>query len=168
MAELTRRQFCIAGGCALAIGGCGNSGGTGGRDMSGGIPTDLAFNFTLPDFACPPMSVGGPASSFAVGTATFFRCARVFVCRDQLGIYALTSICTHEQCDVYFAPGDLGPGAFGCPCHASQYDFNGNVTHSPATKPLVHFKCTLDASGNVVVDQNTIVPETDRLSIPGD
>jgi nitrite reductase/ring-hydroxylating ferredoxin subunit len=167
MAELTRRQFCIASGCALAVSGCGN-GSNGGKDMHGGIPTDLAFNFTLPDFACAMTSVFAPYSSYAVGKATFYACEHMFICRDALGIYALTSICTHQQCDVNFQSLDMGGPDFLCYCHSSQYDFNGAVTMPPAVKPLVHFKCTLDANGNVVVDTSTVVAATDRLSVPGD
>jgi Rieske Fe-S protein len=59
-------------------------------------------------------------------------------------------------------------GRFVCPCHLSQFDFNGAVTQSPATSPLVHFKVTLDGSGNVVVDASTIVDPATRLTLPGD
>jgi Rieske Fe-S protein len=165
----SRRDFCLAGGATVLAIGCGSGDkhgkGDGGNDMSARAPADIAGFFQNPDFACGNQPAGGPFTSFAVGEAKFFRCARLFICRDAGGVYALTSICTHQQCDVEF--DSSGPG-FLCPCHLSQFDFNGNVTHDPATQPLVHFKVSLDGSGNVIVDPMTIVNPATRLNEPGD
>jgi nitrite reductase/ring-hydroxylating ferredoxin subunit len=168
MPKLSRRDFCLAGGATLVAAGCGSSPKSsrdGAADMNGAALSDFSNLYPSPDFACGNQPIGGPSTAFAVGTATFFRCPRLFICRDRAGLFALTSVCTHQQCDVNF---DQTPPGFTCPCHLSTFDFNGAVTHDPATSPLVHFKVSLDTSGNVVVDPNTIVDPATRLIVPGD
>lgn len=149
----------------MLVGACGN--GSGGAD--GGV-RDLAASSLMdlqsPDLIDPSCAVGnflhaGPAAAFAVGTATFFQCARMFVCRDAAGLYAMTASCTHEGCNVTFAPATR---QFDCPCHQSVFDFNGKVLALPAPFPLPHFAVSLDGNGNVLVDVTTVVPPTTRLS----
>ena len=163
MSELTRRQFCVVTGAGIVAGGCGSSTQAGGADMA--APNDLTV--APPDIADPSCPVNnklnvGPASMLAVGQHKFFLCAKMYVLRDALGIYAMTAICTHEGCTVTFAPATHD---FECPCHLSTFDFNGAVTNQPATMPLGHFACTLDGSGNVIVDLGSDVPPTTRLQI---
>jgi Rieske Fe-S protein len=166
MPRPSRRDFCLTGAVALTC-GCSSATqhGDGGTDMSTGRLVDIAGFYQQPDFACGNQPVGGPSTSFVVSDATFFRCARLFVCRDASGIYAMTSICTHQQCDIDF---DKTQPSFTCPCHLSQFDFNGNVTVGPAVLPLSHLAVTLDSSGNIVVNPFTIVDPATRLSVPGD
>jgi Rieske Fe-S protein len=166
MSELTRRQFCVVTGAGLVAGACGSSGASGGGEQDLGVADDLSVtrDLTTGDPSCPvngKLDVG-PASQFAVGKTKFFACARLFILRDATGIYAMTAVCTHDGCTVNFAPATHD---FECPCHMSTFDFNGAVTNPPAPLPLVHFACALDPSGNVVVDTNTTVPSSTRLSI---
>ena len=134
-AALTRRQFCVVTGAGLVASACGSSpASTDGGDVDHGVP--------IMDLAAPPLDLvnpkcaingkldAGPAGAFAVGASTFFDCARVLVLRDAVGLYAMTSICPHEQCDVMFAPNTHD---FQCPCHLSTFDFNGMLTMGPAT-----------------------------------
>jgi Rieske Fe-S protein len=130
------------------------------------VPTDLSA--APADMADPSCPVGtklnvGPASAFMVDKVKSFACAHLFVLRDAGGIYAMTSICTHEGCDVKFAPNTHD---FECPCHLSVFDFNGAVTQTPAKLPLIHYACSLDQDGNVIVDlgMSNIDPST-RLAI---
>lgn len=165
MSELTRRQFCVVTGAGVVAGACGSSS----QQMGGGadlaMPQDLSQAVPdLTDKSCPvnnKLNVG-PASMFAVGKEQFFLCAKMFVLRDALGIYAMTAVCTHEGCTVTFAPATHD---FECPCHLSTFDFNGAVTNQPATMPLVHYACSLDGNGNVIVDLGNTVAATTRLTI---
>ena len=105
----------------------------------------------------------GPAASIALDTATFFMCGgvtRIFVCRDQGGIYALSAICTHAGCNCNFNGGGLD---FTCPCHGSAFDFNGAVTRGPAVSPLAHYSCALDGNGDVIVDHTKAVAPSARI-----
>jgi len=49
------------------------------------------------------------------------------------GFMALSVKCTHLGCMVNL---NSKTGGFNCPCHASQFDQFGEVTSSPATRPL--------------------------------
>ncbi len=163
--ELTRRRFCILTGAGLVASACGN----GSLPMDGGgvdhgVPSDMAVPADLVNPECPINGklYAGPTSKFAVDTATWFACSRVLVMRDAAGLFAMTSICTHEQCDVMF---EAATNDFQCPCHLSTFDFNGAVTMGPATAPLVHYLVTVDGSGNVIVDLQTTVPATTRVAV---
>lgn len=46
---------------------------------------------------------------------------------------ALTSICTHQQCDKDWT---FANNVFTCTCHNSRFDRNGAVVNGPATQPL--------------------------------
>lgn len=163
MRRLSRRQFCLVTGAGVVAGACGSGAGgadAGPRDLS--MPSDLNVNPDLSDPSCPVGTLlhAGPAAAFAVDSATFFRCARLFVCRDAAGLFALSSSCTHEHCDVTFAQSQK---QFDCPCHLSVFDFDGAVLKDPATQPLPHYAVSLDAGGNVIVDLSLNVPSTTRL-----
>ncbi len=168
MSELTRRQFCVVTGAGIVAGACGsgNGGVDGGSGVDHGVPMDLAAparDLVNPQCAINGKLYAGPAAAFAVGTSTFFDCARVLLQRDAGGLYAMTSICPHQQCDVMFAPATHD---FQCPCHQSTFDFNGALTMGPATTSLVHYAVSLDASGNVIVDLQTNVNPATRLAVP--
>ncbi|MBE3591186.1 MAG: Rieske 2Fe-2S domain-containing protein [Firmicutes bacterium] len=47
------------------------------------------------------------------------------------GLVAYDMHCTHLQCPYTWAGT-----SFACPCHGSQFDIHGNVTHPPAPRPL--------------------------------
>ena len=169
MSELTRRHFCILTGAGIVAGACGNGSSSakdaGGGGVDHGVPMDMSSSpLDLVNPECPINGklYAGPTSKFAVGTATWFSCSRALVMRDAAGLYAMTSICTHNQCDVAFDPTN---NDFLCPCHLSTYDLNGAVTMGPATAPLVHYLVTVDANGEVVVDLQTTVPATTRVSV---
>lgn len=55
------------------------------------------------------------------------------------GIIALSSICTHKGCTVEY---DKANKDILCPCHRSEFAFNGSVLQGPATKPLPKYKVT--------------------------
>jgi Rieske Fe-S protein len=66
------------------------------------------------------------------------------------GFLALSVKCTHLGCVVNTNPHTEG---FNCPCHASQFNKFGEVTSSPATRPLDIFPITIK-NGELWVDTN--------------
>ncbi|MCP3137262.1 QcrA and Rieske domain-containing protein [Pyxidicoccus xibeiensis] len=74
---------------------------------------------------------------------------RIFVFRLEDGsLSAVDSICTHQQCEVEFRAQDRD---LFCPCHASTFTRQGEVTEPPATLPLKKFTVT-ETSDAVVVN----------------
>lgn len=79
--------------------------------------------------------------------------------RDEVGVYAMKLICTHEQCNIA-EQGPIDPSGITCDCHGSQFDRNGYVTKGPANETLEHCKVEIDEYGNITVHTGvTIDPE---------
>ncbi|WP_439379705.1 TQO small subunit DoxD [Amycolatopsis lexingtonensis] len=74
-------------------------------------------------------------SAVAVGSSTSFTTpdgSAAYLVRPSTDTFlAFLAACTHQGCPV--TPAGSG---FGCPCHGSTFDGNGQVTGGPATKPL--------------------------------
>ncbi len=58
---------------------------------------------------------------------------------------ALSNICTHAGCTVYY---NSGSGKIECPCHGSVFTTSGSVIQGPATSPLRSYPTTL--IGNIL------------------
>lgn len=106
-----------------------------------------------------PASPVGNVSQFPLGS---FKIAGsiYFIGHDAGGLYAMSMQCTHKFCAVEMQGKDLY-----CPCHFSKFDYAGNVLVGPATTPLPHYKLTVDASGNIIVDRFTVVSQSTRTKV---
>lgn len=83
-----------------------------------------------------------------------------YLVADDRGVFALTAVCTHKGCLVL----SEGPSGFGCPCHDSAYNLQGEVTEGPAKLPLRHLLVTVvEPQGLLQVDVATTVPPETRL-----
>ena len=60
----------------------------------------------------------------------------IVINRKGSGFIALSRICTHLGCLVGY---DRFNGKLVCPCHAAEFDLEGNVLSGPATKPLTRY-----------------------------
>lgn len=97
------------------------------------------FRVTLPE-SLPP------------GQAVVPEGRAVAVFRDEEGVYAISTICTHLGCVVR-----VTPEGFECPCHGSRFAADGRVLKGPAPNPLPWHKVS-GASGTYVVDEDATVP----------
>lgn len=61
-------------------------------------------------------------------------------------IHALSAVCTHLGCIVYY---DKEINQLACPCHAGFFDLNGNVISGPPPSPLP--KATVQVKGGNIV-----------------
>lgn len=88
----------------------------------------------------------------AVGAPPFRSTAgKFFLVHNNDGLLALWTKCPHLGCSVpWVGPPDV-PNAFQCPCHGSQYDYNGVITGGPAPRPLDLMKVSVEG-GAVKVD----------------
>jgi Rieske Fe-S protein len=93
----------------------------------------------------------GSLSDMPVGTLKALSSAPALLGRDAKGLYAMSSTCTHEGCDM-IAEGRVTDNGVICQCHGSRFDANGDVVVGPATEPLAHFAVIVDAAGNISVD----------------
>jgi Rieske Fe-S protein len=81
--------------------------------------------------------------------------------RDAGGLYAMSSICTHQGCGMTIA-GSAAQPSLHCPCHGSTFSATGAVTRGPARAPLIHFELQVSPGGDLTVCMNAIVASTTR------
>jgi nitrite reductase/ring-hydroxylating ferredoxin subunit len=141
----TRRRFLalISTGTAAALAGCSSASSE--PQMFGDV-------------------AAGAVADLPVGALKNIVGAPAIIGRDDLGVYAMTSTCTHQGCTV----GEAGAGAsifLRCPCHGSEFDRNGGVTNGPASSPLVHFQVDIAASGQITVRGGMQVAASTRVPV---
>ena len=74
----------------------------------------------------------------------------VWLVRNDQGIYALSTVCTHLGC----TPNWLGSSKkFKCPCHGSGFKMTGINFEGPAPRPLERYRIVLADSGEIIVDK---------------
>ena len=85
----------------------------------------------------------------------------VVVLRDERGIAAVSSRCTHLGCTV-----SVNARGFECACHGSAFSRDGRVLRGPATSPLPWYAVLLGDDGELRVDLDRVVEPTARLAPP--
>lgn len=92
----------------------------------------------------------GNVADLPEGTLRAIAGAPAYVGRDAEGVYAMTSTCTHEGCDM-ISGGRITDQGVQCDCHGATFDRLGSVVRGPAEDDLTHFAVELDAAGNITV-----------------
>lgn len=77
---------------------------------------------------------------------TFFD--KIIVHKKEKNIEAFSSTCTHLGCKL----SEIKDDKIICPCHGSQFSFNGETEKGPAVKPLKKINIKMDKKGNLLVD----------------
>ncbi len=120
------------------------------------------LQFLNPKITTPapgPVDIGVPGD-YAIGSLTWVENGRVFVGRDERGLYAITAICTHLGCTPH-----LDGTTFVCPCHGSRFSREGRVLGGPATRALDRAFVSRSADGRLSVDTSRVVGEEYRLQV---
>ena len=108
----------------------------------------------------------GNVSSVANPSLTAISGEEVALGRDSGGLYAMTLVCTHAACDME-TQGSVSVSGVTCSCHGSRFDANGDVVVGPASSPLEHFEVTVDASGAITINADTVVDASTRTAVSG-
>ncbi len=135
-----------------AVAGCGPMTVRPDTGADAGPPEDVGSE------ACGAIMVGA-VTEFAVGTWTLKLANHLIIGHDDRGLFAYSSVCTHEGCDVN---RPVAGEAF-CPCHGSRYDGNGAVIMGPAMRALAHYALSI-CDGAVFVDTNRTVTASTRAA----
>lgn len=106
----------------------------------------------------------GSVADMSVGSLRPVEGAPAILGRDANGLYAMSSTCTHEGCDM-IAEGQVDASGVYCACHGSRFNVNGGVTAGPATEPLTHFAVSIDMTGNITVEGGTKVGAGVRTAV---
>ena len=102
-------------------------------------------------FTPPQTFKAGIPTDFTIGEISekFKREHRVWIIRDEEGIYALFAKCTHLGCTPRWLKAE---DKFKCPCHGSGFYKTGINFEGPAPRPLERYRVSLAEDGQLVVD----------------
>lgn len=116
-----------------------------------GTTTLISFVYPASKFLIPPKSRAEDSQltinkdEIPLGTAKeiiFNETPLVVINRRGSGFIALSRVCTHLGCLVGY---DKFNNKLVCPCHAGEFDLEGNVLSGPATKALPRYPLKITA-----------------------
>ena len=91
--------------------------------------------------------------SFAIGLVDerFKEKFGTWLVRNEQGIYALSTTCTHLGCTPNWLTAE---NKFKCPCHGSGFYKTGMNFEGPAPRPLERYRIVLGDDGQIIVDKS--------------
>jgi len=103
-------------------------------------------------FQPPTTFKAGVPSDFTIGEVNtkFQKDQRVWLVREEEGMYALWAKCTHLGCTPRWLTAE---NKFKCPCHGSGFYKSGINFEGPAPRPLERLRITKSEDGQIVVDR---------------
>lgn len=116
-----------------------------------------------PKAASGPIAAGSVKTT-PIGHLAFLTGQPVVLGRDDRGLYAMTAICTHDDCDLSKS-GGVDSSGLHCDCHGSRFDKNGKVSRGPASSALEHYRVDLAGDGAITVQAGTIVGADARTPV---
>jgi cytochrome b6-f complex iron-sulfur subunit len=104
-------------------------------------------------FQPPSTFKAGLPSDYAVGEVSekYKQEYRVWIIREEEGIYALFAKCTHLGCTPRWLAAE---DKFKCPCHGSGFYRSGLNFEGPAPRPLDRFEIKVGEDGQLAVDKS--------------
>jgi Rieske Fe-S protein len=145
----SRREFLKTLAAASAAAGLAGCGVPNGPAATSGLGGDVS---------------AGKVADLAVGQLKLVSGAPVILGRDAGGLYAMSTLCTHQGCDMATDGSVDASGAY-CACHGSQFDRNGAVVQGPARSPLPHYAVSVDATGLITVHGGQTVAASTRTPV---
>jgi cytochrome b6-f complex iron-sulfur subunit len=113
--------------------------------------TGATLRFFLPNVLYEPSQKfrSGKVIDYPLGV-TIDKANRVWIIRNDKGLYAMWARCTHLGCTPNWFPAE---SRFRCPCHGSNFSAKGDVIAGPAPKPLWRVMVTQTPQGDLVIDK---------------
>ena len=109
----------------------------------------LAFFVKLaPSRAAQPVFDLKHIREYPPGTVTHLIIQEAFIVSDREGIYALSSICTHQGGPIFKTDKN---DAFVCKRHHARFDLEGNVVRGPATRALPWLRLDLSREKRLIL-----------------
>ncbi len=123
---------------------------------TGGFFT-MMLRFFFPNVLFEPVQTfrAGYPEDYQVGEVDvrWKRKYGVWLVRNDEGIYALSTVCTHLGCTPNWLSSER---KFKCPCHGSGFRFTGINFEGPAPRPLERYRILLADDGQIIVDKTKI------------
>lgn len=121
--------------------------------MAGGLLAFLRFMYPRVLFEPSPVFKAGRPEEFVPGEVSekFKESQRVWIVREEKGLYAILAICTHLGCTPRWLKTE---DKFKCPCHGSGFKRSGVNFEGPAPRPLERVSITLSPTGEILIDKS--------------
>ncbi|MDP6925157.1 MAG: Rieske 2Fe-2S domain-containing protein [Candidatus Scalindua sp.] len=112
--------------------------------------------YLIPRVSYEPSNIfkAGKPEDYALGSVTLIETRKVWIIREERGIYALIAVCTHLSCQPRWLEKEQ---IFKCPCHGGQFYKNGVNFAGPPPKPLVRAFVEVSDDGRLLVDKDRVV-----------
>lgn len=112
--------------------------------------------YLIPRVSYEPSSIfkAGKPEEYPLGSVTLIATRKVWIVREEKGIYALIAVCTHLSCQPRWLEEEQ---IFKCPCHGGQFDKKGVNFAGPPPKPLARALVTVGDDGRLIIDKEKIV-----------
>ncbi len=104
-------------------------------------------------FEPSPIFKAGKPSDYTVGDVStkWVKDQRVWIVRDEEGIYVIFALCTHLGCTPRWLKTE---SKYKCPCHGSGFTKIGVNFEGPAPRALERLKITLGPDGQIEIDKS--------------
>ena len=104
-------------------------------------------------FEPSPIFKAGYPGDYTVGAVStkYIKDQRVWIVRDEEGIYVIFGLCTHLGCTPRWLNTE---NKYKCPCHGSGFTKEGMHFEGPAPRPLERLKITLGPDGQIIIDKS--------------
>ncbi|MFQ5604847.1 MAG: ubiquinol-cytochrome c reductase iron-sulfur subunit [bacterium] len=113
----------------------------------------IRFMFPRVLFEPSPVFKAGFPDEYPVGSVVtkWVKDKRVWIVRNEEGIYAIIAICTHLGCTPRWLDAE---NKFKCPCHGSGFTREGINFEGPAPRPLERAQITLAEDGQIEINKS--------------
>jgi len=113
----------------------------------------LRFMFPRVLFEPSPVFKAGYPEDYPVGAVStiWVKEQRVWIVRDEEGLYAIQAICTHLGCTPRWLDAE---NKFKCPCHGSGFTSEGVNFEGPAPRPLERVQVTIAEDGQILINKS--------------
>ncbi len=113
----------------------------------------LRFMFPRVLFEPSPVFKAGYPDDYPLGSVStkWVKEQRVWIVRNDTGIYAIFAQCTHLGCTPRWLDAE---NKFKCPCHGSGFTREGVNFEGPAPRPLERVQVSLAEDGQLVIDKS--------------
>jgi Rieske Fe-S protein len=118
-----------------------------------------------PPLSDEPVEVG-TLESISTGTLRVVDGQPLAIGRDDDGLWAVGTTCTHLGCNIANPSlgGNVDATGIRCGCHGSQYGPDGDVRVGPSVRNLPNYGVVVESDGRVLIDPLDIVPLGTRLT----
>jgi cytochrome b6-f complex iron-sulfur subunit len=112
--------------------------------------------YLVPRVSYEPSSIfkAGKPADYPMGSVTLISGRKVWVIREENGIYAFIAVCTHLSCQPLWLEKEQ---IFKCPCHGGQFYKNGVNFAGPPPRPLDRVHISVSDDGRLLIDKSQIV-----------